>query len=256
MKLSLCMLVKNEELLIDLPLTSVLGVVDEVVMVHDGEVKDNTEKIVREFCSKNNIPLKFIVDTEHNGHFGKQRQLILDNAEGEWVLWLDADECIDEELNSTIKKIINRDNLNTDSFHIEYQHFINDFLHIDNSVELHLGLYRLYRNNGKVDLSLIRNHALPQGNEFNQTTIISNGFIWHLGYLKGAMKAFQTYLLNLNQSEIHSPYQLCKWRDRHLLGYYPTREISINVIPKIIVDKFHLNVYDTEKINKFIDKKK
>ncbi len=252
MKLSLCMLVKNEELLIDLPLNSVLGLVDEVVMVHDGEVKDDTEKIVRDICSKNNIPLKFIVDTKHNGHFGRQRQIILDNAEGEWVLWLDADECIDEKLKESIKNRINVPDIFTDSFHIEYQHFINDFLHVDNTLEIHIGLFRLYKNNGKVNLSTIKNHALPNGKEFKQTFLLPSGYIWHLGYLKGVVKAFQSYLLNLNQSEIHNPYQICKWRDRHLLGFYPTREININAIPKIIINKFHINIYDSNFLLDFI----
>ena len=102
-------------------------------------------------------------------------------------------------------------------------------------------------------MSTIKNHALPTGNEFKNVQILSSGYIWHLGYLKGAMKSFKTYLLNLNQSEIHSTYQICKWRDRHLLGYYPTKEISFNSLPKIIVDKFHLGVFDIKKLEPYIE---
>ncbi len=252
MKLSLCMLIKNEELLIDLPLNSTVGLVDEVVIVHDGKVHDDTEKFVKQICKDNKIPLKFIIDTEHNGHFGQQRQIILNNASGEWLLWLDADECIDEQLKQGIQKILDYKEMPIDAFHLEYQHFIQDFLHVDNSVEIHTGLFRLYKNNGKVDLSKIKNHALPNGNEFENVQVLHNGYIWHLGYLKGAMKSFQTYLLNLKQSEIHTPYQLCKWRVRHLLGYYPSRKINFNDIPQIIVDKFHLQLFDMDKLKDFI----
>ncbi len=256
MKLSLCMLIKNEEEIIDLPLKSVLGIVDEVVIVHDGLVKDDTEKIVKCFCKKNDIQLKFIVDNKHNGHFGQQRQMILDNATHDWILWLDADECIDEQLKSTIKKIISDDTINIDAFHLEYQHFINDFSNIDNSIELHIGLFRLYRNNGKVDLKYMKNHALPRSSDFQNIQALHSGYIWHLGYLRGAMKNFERYLRNIKCSEIHSPYQMCKWRDRHLLGYFPTRKININQIPQIIKDRFHLDVYNCETINNLINGEK
>ncbi len=93
-------------------------------------------------------------------------------------MWLDAYECIDDQLFETIKLAINQDEV--EAFNIEYQHFINDFVHVDNSVALHLGIFRLYRNNGKVDLTKRRNHSLPPITSFKNYADIPNGYIWHL----------------------------------------------------------------------------
>ncbi len=82
--LSLCMIVKNEERFLRNCLESVKDVVDEVVIVDTGST-DGTLDIAREYGAK-------IVPYEWNDDFAEARNLSLEHATGNWVLWLDADE--------------------------------------------------------------------------------------------------------------------------------------------------------------------
>jgi len=240
-KITLCMLVKNEEFFIDLPLKSTIDLVDEVVIVHDGECKDNTIKIAKEICGDK---LNVIVDTTHNGHFGKQRQLALDNAKGEWILWLDADECLDEGIQKSIKEVIAQDKL--ECFHLLYVHFINNLQHVDNSEPIHVGLFRLHKNKKSIDLSTKKNHALPNYSDFNSPVGYGGGFIWHLGYLRGIEKTWERFKRNVTESIIHNPIYMSAWKNWHILGNYPTTKIPLDAIPEIIKDKFHIG-YTVDK---------
>ncbi len=83
-RLSLCMIVKNEEQFLRNCLESVKGVVDEIVIVDTGST-DNTLNIAREFGAKI-VPFQWVED------FSAARNVSLQHATGDWALWLDADE--------------------------------------------------------------------------------------------------------------------------------------------------------------------
>ncbi|MFQ5620945.1 MAG: glycosyltransferase [Candidatus Nanoarchaeia archaeon] len=86
MKLSLCLIVKNEEG--DLPrcLTAAAGVVDEIIVVDTGS-NDKTKAIAKEFGAK-------VFDFEWRDDFSAARNESLKHATGDWILVLDADEAI------------------------------------------------------------------------------------------------------------------------------------------------------------------
>ena len=63
----------------------------QIIFVDDGS-KDCTLKIVEAYVSKMNIQTK-VFKTEWQG-LGKARNLILDNADGEYITWVDADEIL------------------------------------------------------------------------------------------------------------------------------------------------------------------
>jgi glycosyltransferase involved in cell wall biosynthesis len=63
----------------------------QVIFVDDGS-KDGTLKIVEVYVSIMDIPTK-VFKTEWQG-LGKARNLILDNADGEYITWVDADEIL------------------------------------------------------------------------------------------------------------------------------------------------------------------
>jgi glycosyltransferase involved in cell wall biosynthesis len=63
----------------------------QIVFVDDGS-KDSTLKIVEAYVSKINIQTK-VFKTEWQG-LGKARNLILENADGEYITWVDADEIL------------------------------------------------------------------------------------------------------------------------------------------------------------------
>jgi len=100
MKLSLCIATFNEEKNIHYPLSSAYDLVDEVVIV-DGGSTDKTVEIAKSFGKKVRV-----IKTENPTMFHKNKQLAIDQARGEWILQLDADEALSEELKEEIKEIM------------------------------------------------------------------------------------------------------------------------------------------------------
>ncbi len=90
MKLSLCMIVKNEEEKLPRCLSSVSGLVDEVILVDTGST-DRTVTIAQSFNAK----VHFF---EWCHYFSAARNVSLSPAQGEWILVLDADEVLVPEV--------------------------------------------------------------------------------------------------------------------------------------------------------------
>lgn len=82
--LSLCMMVKDEELLLEQAIASVRDIVDEIVVVDTGSTDRTREIAVR--CGAR------LFEHAWDGNFGLGRNAYLDHARGEWVLVLDGDE--------------------------------------------------------------------------------------------------------------------------------------------------------------------
>jgi len=92
--LSVIVITKNEAQRLPLCLASV-AFADEIVVVDSGST-DGTQQIARDHGAK------VIAATDWPG-FGPQKQRALDAACGTWVLSLDADEWLDDELASAIR---------------------------------------------------------------------------------------------------------------------------------------------------------
>jgi len=85
--ISLCMIVKDEEAVLERCLEAAARVVDEICVVHTGSGA-RTLEIARERADR-------VVQLEWNEDFSTARNASLALAEGDWVLVLDADETID-----------------------------------------------------------------------------------------------------------------------------------------------------------------
>ena len=92
MKISLCMIGKDEDKYIGPCLESALGVFDELVFVDTGS-KDKTKSIVTEICSKNKKSLK-LINSPWREDFSYHRNESFDAATGDWILWLDCDDLL------------------------------------------------------------------------------------------------------------------------------------------------------------------
>lgn len=99
-KLSVAIAVFNEEANIDACLSAVSSWVDEIVVV-DGGSTDNTVEIAKKFT-------KNIIQTDNPAIFHINKQKALDACRGEWILQLDADEIVTEELRQEIQKTIQK----------------------------------------------------------------------------------------------------------------------------------------------------
>jgi len=100
MKLSLCIPAYNEEKNIHIPLSSAIDLVDEVVVI-DASSTDKTAEIAKSFGKKVKV---FQTDNPRNFLINKVRAI--EKAKGEWILQLDADEALSEELKNELKSVI------------------------------------------------------------------------------------------------------------------------------------------------------
>jgi tetratricopeptide (TPR) repeat protein len=87
-RVSLTMIVKNEEQNLPACLASAADLVDEVIVVDTGST-DRTKDVAARFGAR-------IFDFPWINDFGAARNEALRHATGDWILWLDADDRIDE----------------------------------------------------------------------------------------------------------------------------------------------------------------
>lgn len=109
-KISANLVVHNEEKLIRRCLESIKDVVDEIIVIHDGECQDKTLAICREYTDKIFIR-DFVGVAEPHRPFG------FEQASGEWILQIDADEFLSDKLREKIKDLaLNNNDANAYEF--------------------------------------------------------------------------------------------------------------------------------------------
>lgn len=89
MKLSLCMIVKDEEAVLARCLDSVKDCVDEIIIADTGST-DGTQQIASAYTNK-------IYDFPWRDDFSAARNFSFSKAEGDYILWLDADDYVAPE---------------------------------------------------------------------------------------------------------------------------------------------------------------
>lgn len=110
MSISALIICRNEDRVIGRCLQSLRGVIDEVLLIHDGICEDNTLKIAREYTS--NI-------FESDIRRGLNNSWFIDGIEkchADWVLIIDADEFLSEELRQNIQQLTNDPSIDGYSF--------------------------------------------------------------------------------------------------------------------------------------------
>ena len=89
LRLSLCMIVKDEEEMLPRCLAAAAPAVDEIVIVDTGS-SDRTIEIARAFGAT-------VIERAWTGSFADARNVSFDAATGDWLMFLDADEVLVEE---------------------------------------------------------------------------------------------------------------------------------------------------------------
>ena len=101
MKLSVGIITFNEEQIIAKAIDAVKNIADEIVII-DSNSTDKTVEIAKLKGAK--------VITQSWLGYGKQKNFMIDNCSGEWILSIDADEIISEELAVEISEEIKKEN--------------------------------------------------------------------------------------------------------------------------------------------------
>ncbi len=100
-KLSLCMIVKNEQATLSKCLESVQDVVDEMVILDTGST-DKTVEIAQKFGAT-------VGSYEWGDNFAEARNEALKYVTGDWVLVLDADEVLNKKVAPQLKEAIEKE---------------------------------------------------------------------------------------------------------------------------------------------------
>lgn len=138
MEISLCMIVKDEEAILNRCLLSVQNLVDEIVIVDTGST-DTTKMIAQQYGAK-------IFDFTWCNDFSRARNYAFGHASKEYILWLDADDYISPENQSKLLALKNDGAVAADSISM---------------------IYSLVRDkNGVTTCSLRRNRIVKRANHF------------------------------------------------------------------------------------------
>lgn len=108
-KISACLVVYNEEAIIERCLDSIYPVADEIIVVHGGECSDRTLEIARRYGAR-------IYIRPFTGTCASYLPLCYEQARFEWILQIDADEFLSENLQKSIRNLVNDDNADAYEF--------------------------------------------------------------------------------------------------------------------------------------------
>lgn len=188
MSISGCIIAKNEEKDIEKCIKSLKKVCDEIILIDTGSI-DNTVKIAK----KNGAKVYFF---QWIDDFAAAKNYAIDKANGEWILFLDADEYLWEERKEVYIQLINNAKY--------FDSILCEILNIDDDgsvAQIHIG-NRLFRNNknimfkGKIHEDLQKdgkNLYSINGGEYIK--IIHTGYTKEKVYSKGKFQRNLSILL-------------------------------------------------------------
>lgn len=132
-KLSVCFVVKNEEKYLEKALKSVKNVASEIIVVDTGST-DQSVHIANKFTSK-------VYSIKWHDDFSKARNYALSKAKGEWILFLDGDECLDPQTAQNLLERIKEPDIEG------YLIKVLNYYHAGKQIELAPDvIFRLFRN--------------------------------------------------------------------------------------------------------------
>lgn len=108
-KVSAFIIAYHEEELIERALKSLKGLVDEILVFHDGPCSDKTLKIAKKYTKKTyTLPRK--------GRAALHLIAAIKKTKNDWVLKLDADEFLSEDLKKNLSKLVSKKNVSAYTF--------------------------------------------------------------------------------------------------------------------------------------------
>lgn len=206
MKVSLCIIVKNEARELYRCLKSATSAVDEIIIIDTG-VADKTSRIAREFGAQ--VVL-------WNNNYSSACNKLLEMATGDWVLFLDADEELAPESLEVLRRIIKDKSVSGYFLRIETYRDDGAGEKIGSDIVFRLFKNRSdYRFQGTIHEQLM--DVIIEKNKKARYSIAEDFVILHYGYLNNDMgkknKESRKYLNLIQEQIIEKP-------DDQLLRYH------------------------------------
>ena len=191
-RLTLCMIVKNEAAMLPECLDSVKGLADEILIVDTGST-DDTIRIAESHGA-------CVQTRAWTDDFSAARNVSIGNAQGEWILWLDADERLRPAEFDRIRKAMGRRNVDVYNVPI---------LNQDGKGGYFSKGHRLFRNGKGIAFSgAVHEQISPSFQRANAKVEDAEFTIEHLGYNLAADQMAVKNARNirlLNQSKANDP---------------------------------------------------
>jgi len=174
--LSLCMIVKDEENFIEGCLQSVADFVDQIIIIDTGS-SDNTLEIAKRYDAE-------IYKFNWCDDFSKARNESIKYADGDWILWLDADERLNIDSSDQLLS-----ELTIEDHPVIYQVQINNQTTDQASAYLS-SAYRLFSNNFGIHFTGRIHEQLAKNTIYGEVEVRRSKIrLEHLGYaLAGTQK--------------------------------------------------------------------
>lgn len=163
------MIVKDEAAMLGPCLESVKELMDEIIIVDTGST-DETVALSEKFGAK-------VIRHQWQNDFALARNLSLEQATGDWILFLDADERMDRPSLPLLKEITSRPDT-VEGYRLQFINYVGD-----GSSSIQGPLLRLFRNRGHRFTGKIHEQIEPQiaaRGLIQNTSII----VHHFGYLR------------------------------------------------------------------------
>ncbi|MDB4895815.1 MAG: hypothetical protein JWN15_2077 [Firmicutes bacterium] len=173
-RLSLCMIVRNEAEELPRCLQSVQGLVDELVVVDTGS-QDGTVDVARRYGA-------LIREIPWQNDFAAARNVALSLASGEWILWLDADEELLPESRECLPSLLSAGD--TEGYFIQLHNLLGSRADPETEVAL---LFRLWRNRPEYRfVGTVHEQILPAIRSVNPQAKVAHSplQVMHYGYLR------------------------------------------------------------------------
>jgi tetratricopeptide (TPR) repeat protein len=133
MRLSLCMIVRDEEEMLPRCLAAVVDAVDEIVIVDTGST-DRTVEIAQSFGAR-------LLTHEWTGSFAEARNVSFEAASGDWLIYLDADEVLVAEDAKLLRSLTGR--TWREAFYLSETNYTGD---LDEGTAVTHNALRVFRN--------------------------------------------------------------------------------------------------------------
>lgn len=257
--LSICMIVKNEEVYIDNCLNSMMPLVNkgiaELIIVDTGST-DKTVEICKKYINK-------IYYKKWNNDFSEARNYSISLAKGEYIFIQDADQVIDKKsIDDFINLFKNKEYKNYNTIYVKLRNYLDNKLDKYSDVSFPL----MFKNDGEFKYSgAVHNQPL-----FKNPIMYTNIQINHYGYIMDEQKIHDKFNrtatilreeLKKNPDNYYYRFQLA--RSYNSIGDYKNAMIQVDYYMGFILNegkikkddlKYYRTAAQTYYINDYFNK--
>ena len=186
LRLSLCMIVRDEEQMLARCLTAVAPAVDEMIVVDTGS-SDSTIEIARSFGAR-------VIEHPWTGSFAEARNVSFEAATGDWLLYLDADEILVAEDAQRLRALTGH--TWREAFYVVLTSYMGELGDGAEATNTALRVFRNrphYRFEGRLHEQIIHNLPTYAPGRIEETTV----GVDHYGYLGAVRDAKQKSKRNI-----------------------------------------------------------